>query len=283
MAYRQRLPEVSAHPGGAWTRRRAMLAGVAGLGCAGLPVSALADPPAGIGYDGVGRAEAEHQSRLVNTWWENLPRDPAEHWQLFERDAVHCAKELELATPVIDKYLGLASEMRAGGVANGLDPAVASEGPREITLLPKRVEAVPVAIAKMSNAVSTTSRFVMPFLSATPIGPAAAGAFAVLDVTFKAAAWLSSSHLFQGRDRAFANPRLIPVSEAHGTVWRSPASGRKVEGAMHPAVIGQVFIGRDFVVDEVTGLVGQVIGLRKSGEIADEGTVRMFLVKLLEG
>ncbi len=86
----------------------------------------------------------------------------------------------------------------------------------------------------------------------------------------------------RGHDRAIVNPRLVPVAKAALAQWKSPKSGRSVEGAMHPSVLGQIFVAREQTIDEVSGFVGHVIGVRKSGAIADEGTIRMYLVKLLE-
>jgi hypothetical protein len=227
-----------------------------------------------------GIAKAEQQRALIEAYWEELQGDAQSQWQQFKDKAENVGQALNAAKESTHSYIDLAEQLRFGEVAD--ESGLVGKAERAITLLPAPVEAVPVAIARLSNAVDLTSRYVMPFLAATPIGPAAAGAFKVLDVSFKAAAWFATSPLFQGRDRATVNPRLVPVAKAALADWKSPRSGRVVQGAMHLTALGEVFVARETVTDPVTGMVGQVIGIRKSGAIADEGTVRMYIVKLLE-
>lgn len=208
------------------------------------------------------------QARIIDTYQEDLGNDHDAVWARFTAGASALAPELDAPREVMTKYIDLAGQLRDEGAG------------REVTLLPRRVEAVPVGLSKLGNVVRQTEhavRFVMPFLVGGPVGTV----FRVADLIFKAASWFATE-TYRSQNRAFFNPRLLPTRAAKEAVWRSPLKGRReVEGSFHDTSLGQIFVSREETVDNDSGQRGYVIGIRKSGDIADEGTTRMHLIRLL--
>lgn len=200
------------------------------------------------------------QMAIVDKYWDEL--QPSEDpWASFKSRAETLAATIEAPSPVLTKYLDIAEELRSDGAG------------RVVTLLPSRVDAVPVGLAKLSEVKEKAARFVMPFLAGTQLG----AAFKVLDLTFKGASWLAAT-VFPGKTREYLNPRVVPTREAIADKWVSPR-GRTAEGLCHNTSLGQLFISRDTVTDEQTGFTGHVIGIRRPDD--PSSTTRMYIVRLL--